>query len=116
MAVDLIKQKRKQKVRSRKYYELNTERMKWNTRFHSYGISKEEFFLLLEKQNNKCAICEEPFKSIWVRDCHVDHDHEIDEVRGLLCMTCNVGLGMLGDNVIGLQKALDYVKGVSSIA
>jgi hypothetical protein len=31
------------------------------------------------------------------------------EFRGVLCRTCNKAVGQLGDNVEGLQKALDYL-------
>lgn len=40
---------------------------------------------------------------------HVDHDHVTDTVRGLLCRTCNLGLGMLGDSIEKLQLAMDYL-------
>jgi hypothetical protein len=30
-------------------------------------------------------------------------------VRGLLCSACNTGIGLLGDNVEGLQRAMNYL-------
>ena len=40
-----------------------------------------------------------------------DHDHETQAFRGWLCKNCNTGLGKLGDNIAGLERALRYLKG-----
>lgn len=67
-----------------------------NTRFKmNYGITIEEWDAMLLKQENCCKICKKTFS--WLhRDrlsCHVDHDHETEKVRGLLCQQCNLLLG-----------------------
>jgi len=95
----------------RGYYNKDKETYKWTSRCNHHGITKEQFFEFLVKQDNKCALCNKPFVSIWGKDCHIDHCHETNKIRGLLCMPCNVGLGMLGDNEEGLLKALKYIKG-----
>lgn len=59
-----------------------------------YGISIEHYNLLLKAQNNKCLICgieNLTFKNNFV----VDHNHETDEIRGLLCNKCNAHLHLL---------------------
>lgn len=59
-----------------------------------YGISLEHYNLLLKTQNNKCLICgkeDSGFKNNFV----VDHNHETNEVRGLLCNKCNAHLHLL---------------------
>jgi hypothetical protein len=33
-----------------------------------------------------------------------------EKVRGLLCSECNAGLGLLGDSIEGVQKALEYLR------
>lgn len=39
-----------------------------------------------------------------------DHDHETLEHRGWLCDNCNRSIGMLGDDIHGLTRALNYLK------
>lgn len=43
------------------------------------------------------------------RKLALDHDHVSGAFRGWLCHRCNVGVGMLGDNIAGLEKALAYL-------
>ncbi len=73
-----------------------------------YGITWDEYLALLEAQGHACAICQSPEpggRGNW----HVDHEHESKIVRGLLCSTCNVGLGMFKDDPTRLQAAVDYL-------
>lgn len=73
------------------------------------GISDCEFDRILLTQNNKCAICLND-NSLGHRLC-VDHDHETNEIRGLLCHNCNRGIGLLGDSIDRLQSAIEYLGG-----
>lgn len=41
---------------------------------------------------------------------HLDHNHETGEFRGWLCSKCNGGIGLLGDCVNGVKKALNYLE------
>lgn len=56
-----------------------------------------------EAQNYACAICKRH------ADLVVDHNHVSGEIRGLLCHTCNVGLGQFGDSIARLKAAADYL-------
>lgn len=71
-------------------------------------IPKADYQSLLEAQNYSCAICginaEETKQGL-----AVDHSHETDQVRGLLCMRCNVGLGYFKDNINSLNEAVNYL-------
>ena len=40
---------------------------------------------------------------------HMDHDHKTGLFRGWLCMKCNTGIGKLGDDEFGLQRAIMYL-------
>lgn len=68
-----------------------------------YGITLEQFDAMSAAQNHACAICgsQEPL-------C-VDHDHETGVIRGLLCGRCNKGIGLLGDSLEGLERAVRYL-------
>ena len=62
---------------------------------------------MLERQAGLCPICRRGLGD----KPHVDHDHETGEVRGLLCFTCNVGLGNFGDDVERLRRGARYLEG-----
>jgi len=73
-----------------------------------YGISIEQFDLMLDLQKGVCAICKQPESRS--QRLSVDHDHETGEVRGLLCFACNAGIGFLQDSSDVLNKAKKYLK------
>jgi hypothetical protein len=64
---------------------------------------------VLEIQGGVCAICGLSPET-GARPLCVDHDHETDDVRGLLCPTCNGGLGMFRDDPALLVTAAQYLK------
>lgn len=74
------------------------------------GISEEIYYKLLEFQGGKCAIC--PSEVPWSRSDRwaVDHNHTTGEVRGLLCVSCNNGLGRFKDDAESLRSAADYLE------
>jgi len=79
---------------------------------NKYGITIADYDALLEEQGGGCAICgaERSFtKGGKGKRLAVDHDHETGEVRGLLCVTCNRGLGYFSDSETRLQRAAAYV-------
>lgn len=68
-----------------------------------YDLSGSEFDTFLREQSFKCAICESEGKLV------VDHNHKTKEVRALLCLTCNTGLGAFKDSPKLLQTAIEYL-------
>ena len=77
-----------------------------------YGVSPEEHEAMFVKQDNKCAICKEEFDFSYVRAPHypyLDHEHWSGWVRGILCRTCNFGIGQFEDSVDRLQTAIEYL-------
>lgn len=70
-----------------------------------YGITLEEYDSWFERFP-ACQLC-----GSTVKLC-LDHDHETGTIRGVLCSSCNTGMGMLGDSPQGLWKAFSYLLGV----
>ena len=64
---------------------------------------------MLFKQNHQCLICGKRHENKKHERLYVDHNHQTDKIRGLLCHDCNVGLGNFKDDKILLQKAIDYL-------
>jgi hypothetical protein len=79
-----------------------------------YGMTSQDFEDLFENQGGVCAICgkEETAKSRWgtVKTLSVDHCHNTNKIRGLLCDACNRGLGYFKDNPALLQTAIAYLE------
>jgi nitrate/TMAO reductase-like tetraheme cytochrome c subunit len=73
-----------------------------------YGITQSEYELLFESQNGECAICHVHQNDLKVR-LAVDHCHETNRIRGLLCRSCNTAIGHLRDDVNILQSAIKYL-------
>ena len=78
-----------------------------------YGITFEDYTKLLITQNGVCAICFRPETATYrgrVRSLAVDHDHETDIVRGLLCGACNSALGLLGEDKDRIKSLVVYLE------
>jgi hypothetical protein len=74
-------------------------------RLSKYGLTVEAFDQLFLNQNGLCGVCD---RSLGEKFC-IDHDHNTNAVRGLLCYRCNSGIGQLGDSIEGLNRAITYL-------
>jgi hypothetical protein len=74
-----------------------------------YDIGVEDYDDLMKIQGGLCAICRRPCSS--GRRLAVDHDHESDEIRGLLCTKCNMAVGFFDDDAEIVRNALRYLLG-----
>lgn len=104
---------------SKNWYIKNKVRInirhRQNHLLRTYGISEEEYSLLLSQQKGVCKICLQPGTGPTVRGASsnlcVDHDHATGKIRGLLCRECNAGLGKFKDDVERLRNAANYLNG-----
>lgn len=49
------------------------------------------------------------------RALQMDHDHLLGTFRGWICSGCNTSIGKLGDDIAGVQRALDYLQRNNSL-
>lgn len=98
----LVQLQRRENVPSQKKYERDAKLRK------KYGLTPEQWDDLYDSQLGRCAICQLPLAET---KPHVDHDHATGQVRGILCSTCNVGIGMFKDNPEYLHQAEMYLLG-----
>lgn len=80
---------------------------------YKYGITTEERDAILQEQEGLCGCCGKEIStdrhSEQKKAC-VDHCHDTKQIRGLLCHSCNMGIGKLGDNLEGVVKAARYLE------
>lgn len=78
----------------------------------SFSLSLDEYNKMLEVQENKCAICNQPethMRNGKLKALAVDHCHKTGAIRGLLCSDCNTGIGKLKENIDIFQSAIQYL-------
>ena len=118
------------KAERKEYYQNHKEEMARNhkeyrqlhpevTRKHLlkkfYSITPEEYKLLEDKQEGKCAICGEKETSKHrisgkTTKLAVDHNHTTGKIRDLLCRSCNIGIGSFKDSWELMESASIYLK------
>jgi hypothetical protein len=83
---------------------------------NTHGLTDEQYNALLESQGGGCAICGTTEPGGTSKKFHIDHDHSCCEgsrlcgecIRGLLCNSCNLGIGLFGDDPARLRSAANY--------
>lgn len=87
---------------------LHIERYRDYDRKKKYGLNRGEYAEMLAAQDGKCALCGTANQG--PRAFDVDHCHETNRIRGLLCGKCNTGLGQFNHDVSTLELAISYLK------
>ncbi|MER9436732.1 endonuclease VII domain-containing protein [Mesorhizobium sp. M0618] len=91
-------------------YREDPERQRREVIKQRYGITLEKFDEMVASQNGLCAICETDTPGgRWDR-WSVDHCHTTGKIRGILCHSCNTGIGALNDDIDRLRKAIGYLE------
>lgn len=115
------------RVRARKYSRENLARKggrkrtpeeakrharKQNLR-RNFGITPEDYERMNNLQDGRCAICERPDQTNAgkPRRLAVDHNHQTNEIRALLCKNCNIGISLFDEDILRLSAAIAYLRG-----
>lgn len=94
-------------AQSKAWRDKNPEKRRDIYLKRTYGVPHGTYEKLFTEQRGVCAICgASPLENVRL---HLDHCHETDTVRGLLCNSCNVGLSRFKDNPESLQSAITYL-------
>lgn len=96
------------------YMASLTTEQRWSSYlWHKYRIRAEDYQRIYDQQRGNCAICGNhypPYAPKQFNKClYVDHDHNTGLVRGLVCQQCNIGIGLLGDSLESLLRAVNYL-------
>ena len=97
-----IKEWQKSNPEKCKQYHLKTELRK-------YGLSPSQYEKILREQDGRCKICGSTKPGGKFTRLVVDHDKLTGRVRGLLCDSCNRGIGLLKHDLKVLQASIEYL-------
>lgn len=111
--------RKRYKINTKKRYEKFPESRR-KVEMKRYGITPEQYDLMLLKQNSVCAICKMPESKTQegrIIRLSIDHDHKCCPgnnscgkcVRGLLCHKCNTAIGSLNDDPNNIRNAMIYL-------
>jgi hypothetical protein len=104
--------KRTSSIKTNYYCYKNKEREKKSSWEHKlktfFKITTDVYFKMLSQQNNCCAICNRHEKE-FNKKLSIDHNHDTKQIRGLLCTTCNHGIGLLQENINLIYKTISYL-------
>jgi len=120
------------KEKSRRYYLKHSKKLrikakkdyiKYKHRFTDYrrksaykikyGITLDDYNKMFKEQKGRCAICERHQNDL-TRTLCVDHDHKTNQVRALLCVTCNTDVSVIENRLEEMLKYLNkYRKDVN---
>lgn len=95
-----------QNIRTHQWGIDNPDKLKSLRLKYSLGITFQDKLDLFGNQDGCCARCSKKFES--VSKAHVDHNHETNKIRALLCVRCNVMLRTIEDKK-ELKLSLEYL-------
>lgn len=108
-------------IAGRAEYAKYPEKYRERQMIAKFGMTSADYDRMLAEQGGGCAICgrsdskskldpDNPAKHRSILKLHIDHDYNTGQVRGLLCGTCNRGLGSFHDDIEMLEKAAIYLR------
>lgn len=88
------------------YYSQNVDEINLQRRLKKYGLTRVQYFNMLNDQNHKCANkgCVSGNENL-----AIDHCHYSLIVRGILCDNCNTALGLLKESTEAIDGLKSYL-------
>jgi hypothetical protein len=75
-----------------------------------YGLTPDEYKTMLANQGYSCLICKSKHSQHNSGKFVIDHCHATNQIRGLLCSKCNLGIGQFKDDPKILRVAASYLE------
>jgi len=105
-------EERKKVARKKKEYGQNNKdkARRWGMRasWKKMGFDPDYIEQYVNEQPQVCQICGAKSNGKY-RRMYIDHCHNTNQLRGMLCANCNFGLGNFMDDVDTLKKAIEYL-------
>ena len=73
------------------------------------GVDFASAKIVRDLWDGTCKICGTATPSGPKKTWCLDHDHKTGKARGVLCTSCNIGLGMFDDNIEIMGMAIEYL-------
>jgi len=73
-----------------------------------YKIPVKHYNKMLKDQKGLCFICGST--NTKGNKLNIDHNHKTGKIRGLLCLKCNLALGLVNDDIDILLAMVSYLK------
>ena len=114
------KEHRKEISKKQKFSRLDNK-LQWKERdrkslLKKRGLILEDYDKMVDEQHGVCAICGKPEirkNQYGIKPLGIDHNHNTNKTRGLLCDRCNTAIGLLGVDsfgILNLEAAIKYIK------
>jgi hypothetical protein len=107
-ALDPSAQRAKQRENQARYRKRHATHAREQHLVRKYGLTIAAWENMLDGQGGRCAICRTDDFSVG-KGAAVDHCHRTGAVRGILCHSCNIGIGALRDDPAILRAAVAYL-------
>jgi hypothetical protein len=92
--------------KGREYVKANPEKTR-NYRLKKYGVTLNWLYQKIIDQEFKCTICE---THIDEKSAVIDHCHDKNYVRGVICNKCNTAIGFFKNNTNSMKNAIKYLE------
>lgn len=96
------------RTRRAAFYKSNQPTIRRARLLKKHGITETELRILEDAAQGRCEICgQRPGEN---ETLCIDHDHRTNQIRGMLCSTCNLAIGQFEDNPFLLRRAAEYLE------